>query len=452
MTLLQGLWHDGGVSGKAVRQARLTERKENVMNKRWVAWLCLAICLPGMALCENVVEILPTAAPMPKLVLEENPYAFEDMSAMYGEEWIYQTPALTDTEIERVQAAQERYDAGERAEKNILNLTERIVTALIELPMEQYEGERWFLFLPNRELTDEEALEIVSAYNELAVRFEPEMLTWRNCMRGGFVERERYSAIGSQFTRSGLRPETPFTLIVKDDGIGVVELDEEAYNGLDGFRFYPARRMTDEELLQLYAFTHDEPAVSASEMSAYENQLRKELHDLMGMPLSAKHDDWERVVRADFGSVFGDQRMAYYTTFEEVGGQGRTWSGYLAIETGTLIWASLTRDSSYLTMDSDIRMDPWDGHWTELARDTVASLRADGGEGITDAMAMCESNLNSLYCALVRVITAEGVYQAKAAYVTDEVAYISYSDNISIALEDAYYKEQLWKMEVPFNE
>ena len=100
---------------------------------------------------------------MPDLVLENNPYAFEDLSAYYEGEWEYQTPALTALEKERFSDAQGRWDEGERPGSSILNLTENVQVALIQLPAEQYEGESWFLILPNHEMTDTELLQLADA-------------------------------------------------------------------------------------------------------------------------------------------------------------------------------------------------------------------------------------------------------------------------------------------------
>ena len=268
-----------------------------MMTKRGLILVLSMMLLFTAAAAENTVEILPTAAPMPDLVLENNPYAFEDLSAYYEGEWEYQTPALTALEKERFSDAQGRWDEGERPGSSILNLTENVQVALIQLPAEQYEGESWFLILPNREMTDTELLQLADAYGQLGIIFDPGMVSWHNCMRGGGIEHalrsfreeesERYSSIGGQFIRSGLRPKTPFTASVMDDGLGFVTLDEETFNGLGGFTFYPARRLTDEELLQLYALRNKEPAAEPDEMARYENQIRQEMHDLLGMPLSA---------------------------------------------------------------------------------------------------------------------------------------------------------------------
>ena len=428
--------------------------------------LCAVLLMPLIAVAENVVEILPTAAPMPKLVTEENPYAFTDLSVYFETyDWEYQTPSLTASEKERLPEAQRRWDDGERPESSVLNLTDNVKLSLVQLPMEQYEGESWFLFLPNRDLTDEEMLQLVDAFEQLDIRFAADMVTWHNCMRGGYVEtlrsftgdeRERYSAIGSLFIRSGLRPETPFTLSVIDDGIGMVRLDEEAYNGLDEYRFYPARRLTDEELLQIYAGTHDEPLGSPEDLAAYEALLRDELHLMLGMPLSAKRSNEENVSRANSGNVFGDTRMVYRTGFTEVGGEGRTWSGAVDIATGKLVAGSVSLDDRYYTDDhmySDIRMDPWDEHWAELAWDCVVSLNGSEEVSVVAVEAQCESNMNELRTAEIRLIMNDGgVYRAQAAFVLDKIMQVMYNDAVSMACEDNFYINIMTQEEAIINE
>lgn len=426
--------------------------------------LCMVLLLPGMAAAENTVEILPTTPPMPDLVLEENPYAFYDLSAYYEGEYEYYIPSLTASEQERLPEAQRRWDNGERPESSILDLRENVHVALIQMPPEQYEGESWFLLLPARELTDPELLQVVDAFEQLGISFSADMVSWHNTLRGGSIEhalrslrddeRERYGALGEQFIRSGLRPETPFTDSVLDDGLGRVTLDEEDYSGLEDYTFYPARRMTDEELLQLYALRNEEPAANPEELADYETKLRRELHTLMGMPLSVKRSGWEEVQPANDIPAYDDDRMCYCTSFTEVDGAGRSWSGSLDIATGKLISGSVTLDDSYYKdggIHSDIRMDPWEDRWAEMAMETVAGLRADGMDGLEGAQLRGEAGRNSLYCALVRIVTSDGgTYRATVAFVLEKVIELEYSDAVSTACEDDWVIHMMTE-EVPIN-
>ena len=423
--------------------------------------LCAVMVLPPLAMAENTVEILPTTPPMPRPVVEANPYGADDLTAYYedyGDE--YALPALTVSERERLPEIQRRWESGERPESSILNLTERVHVSVIQLPPEQYEGEPCFLLLPNRDLTDEELLQVVDAYGQLGITLDPDALSWHNCMRGGGIEvgirsfrddeRERRSELTGLYTRAELRPETPFTALVMDDGVGRVTLDEEDFNGLDEFRFRPARRLTDEELLQLIALDQGDIGATPEELSGYETQLRQELHLLLGMPLSARRGANESTGSS---TEYGDIRANYDTTFTEVGGTGRMWRGVLDMATGRLIEGSVTLISPSNAIPSDIRMDPWDEKWASIAVEAVTAHSTFEESGITEIRNWSETNLNELQGVEVRVVMADGgVYRVEISYTLEKVMALRYNDAVSIAAEDEYYANMMTMEEVPVNE
>ena len=429
--------------------------------------LCAVMVLPVLAAAENTVEILPTTPPMPRPVVEANPYGADDLTAYYedyGDE--YALPALTASERERLPEIQRRWESGERPESSILNLTEWVHVSVIQLPPEQYEGEPCFLLLPNRELTDEELLQVVDAFGQLGLSLDPDALSWHNCMRGGGIEtgvrtlrddeRERLSELNGLYIRAGLRPEMPFTELVIDDGVGRVTLDEEDFNGLDEFSFRPARRLTDEDLLQMVALNQSEPAASPEDLAGYEAQLRQELHVKLGMPLSARRSTYEAVEPVDSNNVYGDSRMAYSSSFTETGGTGRTWRGRIDIATGLLIEGTAVLDDRYYTdnsMISDIRMDPWDGYFALVAADAVEELLGAYEEDNVVISGWSEIMLNELHGVEVRILLPDGgVYRAYVSYALDEVMEIRYQDAVSIALEDDYIIRRMSMEEVPVNE
>ncbi len=423
--------------------------------------LCAVMVLPPLAMAENTVEILPTTPPMPRPVVEANPYGADDLTAYYedyGDE--YALPALTVSERERLPEIQRRWESGERPESSILNLTERVHVSVIQLPPEQYEGEPCFLLLPNRDLTDEELLQVVDAYGQLGITLDPDALSWHNCMRGGGIEvgirsfrddeRERRSELTGLYTRAELRPETPFTALVMDDGVGRVTLDEEDFNGLDEFRFRPARRLTDEELLQLIALDQGDIGATPEELSGYETQLRQELHLLLGMPLSARRGANESTGSS---TEYGDIRANYDTTFTEVGGTGRMWRGVLDMATGRLIEGSVTLISPSNAIPSDIRMDPWDEKWASIAVEAVTAHSTFEESGITEIRNWSETKLNELQGVEVRVVMADGgVYRVEISYTLEKVMALRYNDAVSIAAEDEYYANMMTMEEVPVNE
>ncbi|MBR5109475.1 MAG: hypothetical protein IK099_04710 [Clostridia bacterium] len=437
------------------------------MKKRLLAIGLLLGLSSGMALAENTVEILPTSPPAPVIVIEENPYAFHDLEPLFQHireqgyttdgYFNYELTELSPNELERLPAIEAKYEAGERPTENVLNKSEDVHVALITLPAEQYEGESWFLFLPNRAMTDEELLQVVDAFAQIGEKLSAISLTWHNCMRMPIEEtvtrifsdeeRERFVSVRELYTRGGLRPEKPFTCLPGDDGVGCIGLYEEDFNGLDEVRFLPARRMTDEELLQLFQFTFGEPAAPAEEMAGYEAKLRKLMNEQMGMPLTARRTG-ESIVKANASNVYGDTRDCYSCTFVEAGGQQREWTGYMELASGKLIRAYSYPDTSWLDGDtqmySDVRLNPFDQKWADRAKAFIAEMLPEGDQNI-DRTELCgETAHNCLYGPNVRVWMKDGgCYRPLLLYAIDNVGYLQYDDAESIRLTDAYYHEIL---------
>ena len=433
--------------------------------------LFLALLLPLSAAAENAVEILPTSAPMPVPVIRTDDYAFENLEPFYEQKnrHPYREPALTETEKQRLSEARRRMDAGEKPECSILNQLEDVSLSLILLPAEQYEGEEWYLILPGRELRDAELLQLVDAFREAGIRFDADLLTWHNCMRGGAItgtrdwrsdERERYSALGEQYFRAGLRPEISFTAQVTDDGIGRVTLSadfDDLFNGKGVFDFLPARRLTDDELLRIYARDNPGQDSTPNEINSYETKLRQELSSRLGMPLSAiRTIDSENIGTPD--SVWEDNRKTYSAAFEENhDATGRSWSGYIELSTGKLIMATVVADPAVYegtSLRSDIRMDPWDSRWSLTAGEAVRSLCTDGSPEISLVQPQGESSVNNLgYCAKIRItLTDDSVCEVYVSYLTGTAVWIDYYDAASAAQLDSYYDHEYGQEEVSDDE
>ena len=437
--------------------------------KRLIAALC-AILLPLAASAENAVEVLPTTPPMPDPLTNTNEYTFENLDPYYesySTYMPYNLPAMSASEKLRFAGILQRAEDGEKPENSVLNKTEDVTVSLIQLPPEQYEGEEWYLILPCREMTDNELLQVAGAFLEAGIRFDPDMLSWRNCMRGGTImetrswkgdEHGRYFSLGEQFNRSGLRPETPFTAAVKDDGIGRVWFadDPDSFCGPEYFSFLPARRLTDEELLQIYALDNPEPAVQPEEISKYETLLRRELSKRMGMPASAVH-----ALNTDYSgpsdNYWGDARTVFSACFEDAGSfPSHSWLGEIELSSGKLIQAETDPDPRVLQTPeqcTDIRMDPWNPRWSEIARETIAALCTDPAVEIAQVQPWRESCFNQYtWCAEIRVILTDGaVYQAYVSYLTDTVIVLEYYDAESAARLD-YFNDHTYAEEEPGNE
>ena len=156
----------------------------------------------------------------------------------------------------------------------------------------------------------------------------------------------------------------------------------------------------------------------------------------------------------DSGNAYGDSRMAYSSSFTEVGGTGRRWRGSIDVATGRLIEGSVDLDDRYYTdglMVSDIRMDSWDEKWASIAVEAVTAHSNMEESGITEIRTWSETNLNELQGVEVRIMTSDGgVYRAEISYVLEEVMMLRYNDAVSIAAEDDYYAH--FMEEVPVNE
>lgn len=400
----------------------------------------------GERMEENRVYALPDAAPEPmvEVVMQENEYAI-DLAAYYAEyEEIYfstgesymQYPALTLEERERFPAVKKNYEAGQRPSESILNRTENVNVGLYQLPAEQYQGETAFLILPYRALTDVELLQIIDAYAALDMDFQPEMLNWRNCMRGGGInmsrsfagdERARYELLTDMYRRGNAAPAEVFTALPMDDGMGVIALDAEEFCGMTEYRFFPARRMTDEELLKYIAFEMGGITVSGDEFRRWENQTRMQLHDLLGMPLTVELQG-ESIGKESDRTVFAADRQVYSAVFHPVGESNwLQWNAELSTDGETLIAANAVTCEP--AVYSDLHCNPFDEKWSRLAAEWVQTTRSDGaapikvecrGEGVLDS---------SRFGAAILLTMEDGsIYTLYMDYVTERPFMVVYMD------------------------
>ncbi len=325
-------------------------------------------------IAENVVVALHAVTPAPTtpiaLYVEPVNIYEIDLESYYGAEKRF----LNSMEEKQLQKAQERWENGERPEESVLNRTENVVVGVYELPADQYQGEHAFLLLPDHELTDEQCLQIVDAYMQLGLTFDAKQVSWRNCMRGGSIEgtrgwagdeSERYVSLTDLYKRGGLRPENPFTALTGDDGMGEIALNEEAYNGLGSFRLWPARRLTDQEILQIVAGHQGEEPVSSADYAVLESQLRTQMYTMFGMDLSARRTSEEIQKESDY-AVWGGERMLYSAQFQPVNDDHplHYWYGCLDLDTRRLTYAHTFCNSQPYC---DVREDPFAVKWHGIA-------------------------------------------------------------------------------------
>ena len=314
----------------------------------WFLILCLFVPVAALAVTEGVVEaaapvdVSVTVAeaeasymPDPSYYAWDNGYVAWCANETYvepefdGENYYpcVQVPCLTSGEKIRAKKLLDAYQKGEAKGDGsaVLGATENVVLGVYPLNPEDYDGEKVFVILPNTSITDELMLAMIDAYAQLGLTFDPEGLSYRNCMRGGGIEcsrfftdeeRTRYSTLNELIRRGSLTG-------VEARGILSVSLDARYFNGLDGFSFRPYRRMTDEELAgHLVALgVHDERA--ELDFEGVERLTRELLTRAFSCPLSMKLDNIGNE-SSYVPQIFDDRGNAVYAR------EGRTaiYAGY----------------------------------------------------------------------------------------------------------------------------
>ena len=239
----------------------------------WFLILCLFVPAAALAVTEGVVE---DAAPVDVSVTvaeaeasympDPSYYAWDNGYVAWGANETYvesefdgenyypcvQVPCLTSGEKIRAKKLLDAYQKGEAKGDGsaVLDATENVVLGVYPLNPEDYDGEKVFVILPNTSITDELMLAMIDAYAQLGLTFDPEGLSYRNCMRGGGIECSRFFTDEESTRYSMLYDLIRYGRLtgVEAKGILSVSLDARYFNGLDGFSFRPYRRMTDEEL------------------------------------------------------------------------------------------------------------------------------------------------------------------------------------------------------------
>ncbi|HPF87910.1 MAG TPA: hypothetical protein PK537_07635 [Candidatus Limiplasma sp.] len=402
------------------------------MKKWFLILLALALPLTGAAAQENTVVALPTVAPLEAVeVADDTDYSTASLGAYYAsvasdDVFDYQMPHLVADEAERAAVLLADYQAGARPQQNVLNKLDNVTVGVYTLNAEDYEGETLYTLLPIDPLTDEQILEVIDAFAQCGQTFDPDALSYKNCMRGGGIEasrfiqdeeNERRNVLAGLYVRQGFQSETAYTPLVPDDGLGMVTLDEEAYCGLDCFTFFPCRQMTDDELLRYVIYTETGDPTQYGNYAAYEKQLRLELARLLGAPLSTTRE-YETICRMGDCDISYDDETAYYAQFLAL--DGTQYSGYLDVDTGKVLTASAWNDGGLVY--SDLHLDPFDEKWLAIAADAVIQARGDS-MAIKTVQGYGEITLQDAGCgALVDVIMEDGShYNVEIAYQNEAV-------------------------------
>lgn len=234
------------------------------------------------------VLYLPTAVKMP------------DREAFVSEEAQYSLPRLTNEELERALAFMKDLEAGKELQWNDLGCagrTEDVTVGVYPLDPEDFDGETFYVILPDARLTDDMLLSLLSAFDRLDIPFEPDSLNERNCMRGNrydggtrglsYDENVRMENIRRRVHRGMIGPEQiPEGTYCRYADTAAAEYHDPYFHA-DPYRFcfYPYRQMTDNELA---AFALAADGVWETDPDLLEKQALECVRGLLKVPLSLK--------------------------------------------------------------------------------------------------------------------------------------------------------------------
>ena len=274
--------------------------------------------LAAFATGEDVLEAAP-AVTLPGEMPEEETAADEDALIPYlpyeGQYYFvsygtedasdleqYYQPRLTEEEAERARRFLAEMEAGKNPEWNgpdCLDQTENVTVGVYPLDPEDYHGETFYVILPTYRMTDDMLRSLIHAFSRLGIRFDPDLLNYRNCCRGydqtRFLSYEetirmqiiRYQVRRGMITRDSVPAGTACRVIRKEKNFGP---------SFDRISLYPYRSMTDEELA---AFAIEEEGVWEIDPVTVEKLALEFISDRLDAPLALVTTDGNMYLHSD---------------------------------------------------------------------------------------------------------------------------------------------------------
>lgn len=276
-----------------------------------------ALDLPDAA--EETVNAANTAAEVPYL-----PYAYldEGRSDNYPEEKRYNLPRLTEEEAARAaRLAAEMKEDGKLSGNvpDCLNRKEDVAVGVYALNPEDFDGETFYVILPDSRLSDDMLRSVIAAFDRLGIPFDPVVLNGRNCIRGtpygnanrglSYEESERMKTIRQQVHRGMIDPAS----VQISSGCLYADLVETAdtYFSSEPVRFciYPYRSMTDGELA---AFAFVTEGVWDIDPALIEKQAMAQIRARVNVPLALEAEDEQMVRKADGTRIYQNRFTVSY--------------------------------------------------------------------------------------------------------------------------------------------
>lgn len=263
----------------------------------------------ALAVTENVLESAPevtvTEAPADAAGAEESrdeydympysPFITSENETLSESEQLNQ-PRLTDAEMEKYREIKAAREAGEKLlwVKQDFLAPERVkVAGVYPLDPAEYAGETFYVILPDRQMDRSDLQNLMAAFDQLGISFDPDSLNFRNCARGsslasGYSSRElsyeeqlRMDTLRALIRRGKLDSETvvpdyPFrTALVHMPGY---EKDDYYFTP---FCFFPYRSMTDNELAAFALMKEEKWEIDPDRI---EKISRESIHSLLRVP------------------------------------------------------------------------------------------------------------------------------------------------------------------------
>ena len=233
---------------------------------------------------------------------------------------MYYDPFLEPSEYKRAMELVAAVEAGEQSLAGIRcpEYENEVKIGVYPLDPGDFNGETYYVMIPNRKLNDNDLLYLISCFRKLGIPFEPKEWNSRNCMRAFNSSGATRDLSEEESVRmAALRHQTANRFLTKTDIHPETEC--KSIMTLYGpFCFYPYRRMTDDELAA-FALVKDPAWPNAPD--EVEKAAREFVADYIRLPLSMKLDVAELSWSARAQKIEG-----YFLTFliEYTDGEGRT--------------------------------------------------------------------------------------------------------------------------------
>lgn len=392
--------------------------------RTWACAALLALLTPACALAvtEGVVESAPPVAVMEWAARTQEGYlplaGNEGEEPAWEEEEIYlepepfdygnmiTSPRLTRGETMRARRLLERYEAGEATGDgaSVLEAQKNVRAGVYRLDPDAYDGEGVLLLLPGVMLSDEQLLAIIDAYHQLGLRFDPDALDERNCVRGTASGRSLTQEEWERCDRIRLQIETGVldAKAIDPDAVFHVQVDMRYHYGSYGVGneaiVFPYRRMTDGEIAAYLVLIGTKCELEGLDTVLLERAAREQLTGRMGCPLSMElssfgHKQWYRPwdrQKREPEELRKSVTLAFH--FEQEDGEAGSARAILDSESGKML--SLDVDLGWIGEEKD---ENWLGEeaYQRLAEDYAREKL--GLEGIRFAVAKAKEGGWPLY-------------------------------------------------------